>query len=93
MVVQNSSMSYLQDLGTAYVPNLFRSLMYVGTQYNHNRDDCGGKDLANNQHPHVALDTLYNTCKKVEFVPAKMAKLPTYTRIRKRSGTYVVLNF
>ena len=24
-------MSYLQDLGTAYVPNLFRSLVYVGS--------------------------------------------------------------
>ena len=30
MVVQNSSMSYLQDLGTAYVPNLFCSQVYVG---------------------------------------------------------------
>ena len=31
MVVRNSSMSYLQDLGTTYVPDLFRSLVYVGS--------------------------------------------------------------
>ena len=43
MVVQNSSMSYLQDLGTAYVPDLFCSLIYVGIQYNHNRDNFGWK--------------------------------------------------
>jgi hypothetical protein len=47
MLVQNSSMKYLQDLGTASVPYLFRGLIYVGIQYDHKRDDCGGKvDLA-----------------------------------------------
>ena len=47
MLVQNSSMKYLQDLGTASVPYLFCGLIYVGIQYNHKRDDCGGKvDLA-----------------------------------------------
>ncbi len=47
MLVQNSSMKYLQDLGTASVPYLFRGLIYVGIQYDHKCGDCGGKvDLA-----------------------------------------------
>ena len=47
MLVQNSSMKYLQDLGTASVPYLFRGLIYVGIQYDHKRDNCSGKvDLA-----------------------------------------------
>ena len=47
MLVQNISMKYLQDLGTASVPYLFRGLIYVGIQYDHKCDDCGGKvDLA-----------------------------------------------
>ncbi len=47
MLVQNISMKYLQDLGMASLPYLFRGLIYVGIQYDHKRDDCGGKvDLA-----------------------------------------------
>jgi hypothetical protein len=47
MLVQNSSMKYLQDLGTASVRYLFCGLIYVGIQYDHKRDNCGGKvDLA-----------------------------------------------
>ena len=40
MLVQNISMKYLQDLGTASVPYLFRGLIYVGIQYDHKRDRC-----------------------------------------------------